>query len=414
MTKKIFDILPPESSETSPQKGHLLVKKKPSLKKRKGKNIFLFLTPLFFLILISVILFGFRMSRADIKISPETEIISLETKLTVDAGVKSSNFGNNVIKGQAIEAEKSVSGTFSSSGKTLKKAEGIIRLYNAYATKRENWLKGTRFVSDAGKLFKSKDKISVPGVAIKDGKIDPVYVDVPVEAAEPGQDYNIDPSHFSIFVFRGTPRYTKYYGESSEAMTGGGEGPQVTEEDLQKAEDVLIEKAKIAVEESLNNKVPEGFIFLKDVLETEILEKFSLTRPGDQKERFNFNVKAQSATVIFEKKDAENFVKKLALSQIPEQKLLYEESLKVNYTPEAINLESGKIVLSLSFSIKIYPEIDLNLLEEGLMGKSLTETKIFLESQPGVMKATAKLWPFWIQSVPNDLDRIEIQYPLID
>lgn len=413
MTKKVFDILPPESSKPLPQKEPVFAEEKPRLPKApKGKKrkIVWVLIPLF---LIIIVVLGFKISRAEIKIWPETETVTLIVELTVDAGVEESDFSNNIITGKVMEAEGSVSETFLSSGQTLKKAEGVIRLYNTYTTKSENWLTGTRFVSADGKLFKSKDKIVVPGAEIKDGKMVPSYIDVPVEAAEEGEDYNIGPSHFSIFVFRGTPRYTKFYGESSESMTGGGTSSQVTQQDLGVAEETLKGRAKIAAKNNLEGKTADNFVFLPDILETEISEQFSLARAGDEKEQFNFAVKAISTTIVFRKEDAENFVKGVILSQIPEQKLLYAPSLTIDYTPEIVDLESGRVVISLDFSAKIYPEINLDILRKGLAGKSLEETKIFLENRPSIMSAEIQFWPFWVKSVPNDLNKIEIQYPLI-
>lgn len=419
MAKKIFDILPPEEPEKreEPVERKRIKTRTPffkgevKLKTTPIKKGLIFVIPL---ILIFIIFLGLEISRAEIKIWPVTETLTFETELTVDKEFENPDFENKTIPGQMFETEKTVSEEFLSSGKTPKKAEGVIRLYNAYTTKSENWLSGTRFVSAEGKLFKSKDRVFVPGAEIKDGKIVPKYVDVPVIAAESGEDYNIGPSHFSIYVFRGTPRYTKFYGESSEYMIGGGEAPQVTEKDLTTAQSLLIQEAETECGEKLRGEVSGDFVFLKDILETEILEKFSLARPGDEVEKFNFKVTTRCATLLFKKEDAENFVEQVIIPEIPEQKVLYRESLEIDYTPEIMDLELGNTTLSLDLSTEIYPEIDLLLLKKGLVGKSLSETKIFLENQPEFIRSEVQFWPFWVKSVPEDLEKIEITYVFID
>ena len=407
MAKEVFDILPPKKLEKRVISSLPPKKIKPKIKYKKTLIFFL-------LVLIFAILFHLKFSKAEIKIWPETETVSFKARLTVDTNVEKPDFEKSIIPGRVFEAEKIVSGEFSSSGKTLKKAEGIIRLYNAYTTRSETWREGTRFVSEEGKLFKSKDKIFVPGAKIQNGKIVPSYVDVPVIAAEGGSEYNIGPSHFSIYVFRGTPRYTKFYGESFEPMSGGGETPQVTEEDLKKAEDLLIEKAKSESVAVLKGEIPAEFLFSDDTIETKILDTFSLAQPGMEIDKFTFQVRAKASTIAFSKEIVEEFVKKFILSQIEKDKLIYQKSLMLDYSPETFDLDEGKLSLSLDFSTKVYQDIDLSSLKKILIGKSLDEVKIFLMNQPNIIRSDVHFFPFWVRRVPNDIRKIEISYPLID
>ncbi|XOA42910.1 MAG: hypothetical protein ACKKMO_00315 [Candidatus Nealsonbacteria bacterium] len=411
MTRKIWDILPPEEPSSSLKMEKPLVEEKEELPKKIKINWVWFLIPLSLIIAVIV---GFQLSKVEIKIWPETKTDFSKTNLTIDTEVEKPDFENKTIPGQFLKIEESISDSFLSSGRTLKKAEGIIRLYNAYSTKSENWLAETRFVSSEGKLYKSKDKIAVPGAEIENGKIIPKYVDVPVIAAEAGENYNIGHSHFSIFVFRGTPRYTKFYGESFEEIKGGGDSPQITTEDIENAKESVSKKAKTKAVTSLENKVTDEFVFLDDILETEIKDIFSLAKEGDEVERFNSGATVEATTIIFKKEEVQNFVKEFIFSETHEEKLLYEESLKIDYTPQIVDFESGKVVLSLSFSIKMYPDINLQLLKESLVGKSLIETKIFLEKQSEFINIEIRFWPFWVKSVPEDLNKIEIKYPIID
>ena len=419
MPKKIIDILPPEEKKKEEVvKEEVLEKEKPEFKVKITFPKFplkkgLVLLPLF--VLIFLFFLSFKFSKAEIKIWPEVETRNFRAKITVDKEANNPDFKNNLLPGKIFEAEKTVSEEFPASGRVLKKAEGIIRLYNNFTTQSENWLAGTRFVSSDGKLFKSKDKIAVPGAQIKNGKIAPSFVDVPVIAAEGGADYNIGPSKFSIVAFRGTPRYTKFYGESSGTMAGGGEVPQVKKEDLENAEKILTEKAKIESEKALEAKIPTEFLFSKEIFETKILEKFSLAQIGAETEKFNFQVRANCTTISFLREDINNFAKEYILSQIPEDKKLFKESLKTEYSPEKpFSFESGKTTLSLTFSAKIYSEIDLDSLRKGLVGRSLAETKTFLENQPDILRTEVRFFPFWIKNVPKSLEKIEIKYPLVD
>ncbi|MCP6718119.1 MAG: hypothetical protein KJI70_01045 [Patescibacteria group bacterium] len=425
MSKKIFDIIPPgkfkkdkeslsvkqkirekiiglEKKDKEPE--ILITKKKVKKKKFKIGQIFALV------FLISLVFLAFQISKAEITIWPETEQMSFESKVVLDIQADEVDLTYKSIPAQVFESQKVLYEEFYSTGQILQKAEGAIRLYNEYSAKSETWLAGTRFVSSDGKLFKSKDKIIVPGAELKDGKLIARYVDVPVIAAEASEEYNIEPTHFSIYVFRGTPRYTKFYGESLQTMTGGGESLQVTEKDLETAEESLVEKAKSACEKDLKSKIPENQIFIEDILETEILEKFSLTKSGYAVEKFDFKVKSKCKTILFEKQDIKNYVKQTILSKASDHDLLHEESLTIDYTVETIDFDLGKVSVSLDIFGEVYQDLNLNALKKELIGKSLDGTKLFLESQPEISKVEVGFWPFWVKNVPKENEKINIEY----
>lgn len=416
MAKKIFDILPPKEFEKKKVEEFPLEKeyrprfKKPEFKISKKLSSSFFI-PLV-LILIGIFCY-FTLSKAEIEIWPESEVLTFETKLTIDKIAENVDLLNKVIPGKIFEAEKTITEEFSSSGVVLKekKAEGIIRVYNDYSTSPQVLIARTRFVSADGKLFRTPTKITIPGGHYEKGKLVPGYLDVQVKADQPGPEYNIDPSTFSIPGFAGTARYTKFYGKSFQAMAGGfrEEVPQVTQEDLDQAQKILEEKVLKDCKAALKEKISPEFILLDDILDSKIIETFSLARPKEELEKFSFQVKASSTALVFKTEDAENFARDFILSQIPEDKQLYQESLKITYSLENVNLELAKAALSLQMEAKIYSDIDTENLKKGLSRKSLTEAKLFLEDQPQITQVLVKFWPFWVKKVPEDIEKIKIK-----
>ncbi len=419
MPKKIFDILPPKrqkektlvfeiqrketKAKTSPIKLHF--------PKISFKKVFV---AFFVLILASILFFSFKFSRVEVKIWPEVKDINFVESITVETETETVDVHKKIIPGKIFEFEEVFSDTFNSSGKILKKAEGVIRLFNEYTTQDEVWKEGTRFVSADGKLFKSKDKIYVPGATIKNGKIEPSFVDVPVIAAEGGDHYNIGPSEFSIVAFKGSPRYFKYYGKSFEPMKGGGEFFVVTKEDLEKAEKELIDLAHQKAKEILRERSGEEFLFSEDAIEVSVLSKNSSATEGEEKEKFDFQVRAKIKTIIFSKKDLEEFIKTYLSSKISSEKEFYFPSLKFDLEGEVKNLELGKIRLQLKIFGKEYSKIDLLSTKKSLAGKNLDEAKFYLLNQKEISKTKIEIYPFWIKKIPDDINRIEISYPLID
>jgi hypothetical protein len=423
MPKKVFDIIPPKKVkekrkvfEFVEEKKLKVPKKEFRFKEKLPKFPFkkaIILTTFLILIVIFVLL-SFKFSKAEIKIWPKTEDLKLNEKLVVDAKAGTIDLKNKIIPGKIFEFEETFSDDFPASGEVLKKAEGIIRLFNEYTTQDEIWKEGTRFVSSDGKLFKSKDKISVPGAKIKDGKIEASFVDVPVIADKGGEEYNIGPSDFSIVAFKGTPRYFKYYGKSFQPMKGGGKSYQATKEDLEKAEKNLIEKGKEKAKEILREKIGTDFSFPEDAISVEVLDKISSVKEGEETERFNFKVKVKIKTIAFSKNDISNFVKEYVFSQVQEKKEISPDNLKFDYKTELANFDLGKITLSLDISTKIYSTIDPLYFKKGLAGKELNEAKAFLLSQPEFSKVQIKIFPFWVNKIPDNINQVEIFYPIID
>lgn len=437
MNKKVFDISPPgyppkvgppaafqEEKLPPPSKkikgahfvgGWRAGRSLPSFSKKKKWGVILALLTL----ILAFLLCHFALSKAEIEIWPVTELFTSETKLTIDKAIENVDVLNKVIPGKIFETEKLITEEFSSSGRALKekKAEGIIRVYNKYSTLAQTLVATTRFVSADGKLFRSIEKVTLPGGKYEGGKFVFSYLDIKVMAAEAGPEYNIGPSTFSIPGFAGTDRYTKIYGESFQEMTGGQreEVPQVRQEDLDGAKKALSERALKESEASLKEKISSEFILLDATLpppraiDSEILETFSLARPKDELEKFKFQVKARSLALVFKKEDLENFAKDSILSQISETKKFSEKSLKLDYRPEVTNLKAGKITLSLKIEAKIYLDVGEPNLKKGLAGKSLAETKLFLENQPQIAKVEVKFWPMWIKNIPEDVEKIEIK-----
>ncbi len=441
MVQKIIDIIPPDKKEpaTVPQPsveikrvmsiGEERVIHRPVEKKsfpapeereikfssprasRKGVSVLL-------LVLLVLITVGagcyFTLSKADIFIWPETEIKNFEIKATISKAVSDVDVSDALIPGKVFEAEKTVLQEFPSTGKITKevKAEGIIRVYNNYSSSPQILVATTRFISVEGKLFRSLERITVPGGTVEKGKVvTPGYVDVKVRADKAGPEYNIDASTFSIPGFVGTDKYTKFYGKSTEPMKGGEsrEALQVTSEDLEKAKASVTDEALKECEEAVKSEIPQDFILPDKSSKTDIIEIFSLAATKAELEKFSYQVKARSTALAFKKADMDNFVKAYILQQIDYDKKINEESLEINYSVGTVDFDTGKIAVSVQVRAKIYSDIDKNSLKQGLAGKDLAETKIFLENQPQMVKSEVKFWPFWVKKVPDDIERVYLQ-----
>lgn len=426
--KRVIDIYPPKEKEVpvvfqnfqeKKEEKPKPIKQAPKMERREKKGGKGWLMIVLLLILVSVGGFCyFKLAKATIGIWPKTETVNLTTKLTIDKGVTEPNFVTKVIPGEIFEKEKVITDTFPATGKAGKeqKAGGTIKIYNEYSASPQVLIANTRFVSTNGKVFRILNKITIPGFTYDEKrKVVPGTIDVKVLADQAGAEYNIEASTFSIPGFAGSDKYTKFYGKSLQAMTGGlsQKVSQVTKEDLDNAKITLSKKAKQDCEssflEELNGeKATAGFLFADKAIQSDVVETFSLAAAGTEGSSFGYQVKAKSKTIIMKKEYIGDFVKQFIVSQASEGKVALEKSITIKPDMETINFDSGKLILSLDISAKIYSDPNVSNLKESLRGKTAAESKIFLENFPEIDKNEVKLWPFWVSRIPEDLDKIEL------
>lgn len=429
MPRKVIDIFQPEKKPLKKEGSSSKKPKKETLRKAGKKPSFSLFKKLWFwflIIFIAAFIFAyFNFSKAKIEVWPKTEVQEYNTQLTVDKSITQPDFPAKFIPGQIVEKEKILIEKFPATGKILKegKAEGQVKVFNNYSTSPQVLIATTRFISASGLVFRTPIKVTIPGGHYEKGKFVPGEIEIKLVADKPGPEYNIKATKFSIPGFVGTDKYTKFYAESLAEMTGGfsQEFPQVLKRDLESAEETLAKKTQEELEqefkEELKSKeVSNNFIFLEKAILTETVEKTPAAKVGDEVAEFDFKVKAKSQALIFKKEDFNNFIKDFIYSQLPEEtkdtKKINEAGSKADIIPEIINIKSGKIILSLNITAKIYSKVDENSIKNALIRKSGEEAKTLLESQPEIQKAAVDFWPVWVRKVPEDLNKIEFKLNL--
>lgn len=356
----------------------------------------------------------FLLARTEIQIWPETQTLGSKEKITVNTAPSTVSVSAKSIPGKIFEEEKTVSQEFLATGKVTKgeKAQGKIVVYNNYSTAAQVLVANTRFISSDGKLFRTVEKVTIPGGTLSGGKLQPGSLEIKVVADQAGEDYNIGATTFSIPGFVGTPKYTAFYGKSFEKMTGGsiGEVPQVTKEDLDKAKKALTDRVLEEGEASLKVKIPSDYILLDGAITSEIISATSSAIVGKESKNFTYQAKAKLKAVVFKESDFKNFLMEIAVSKKPDGQKIQEESLKSgSITVDSIDINAGKISLSFDMSAKTYSDINEEQLREALNGKPIEEAQQIMSNQEGIVKAQIKSWPFWISRMPEDAEEVKIE-----
>ncbi|MDO8265092.1 MAG: hypothetical protein Q7T34_01845 [Candidatus Parcubacteria bacterium] len=413
-TKKIFDIIPP-----SEVKGENKVFFKEGEKQKNANlNIRKWKFPLLLALAVPFILallaYVFIEPKAELLVWPSTQMKEFEVQATIDGSIKEIDLSRNFIPGKIITVEETVSQEFSSTGKLLKegKAGGTIKIYNAYSTSPQGLVVKTRFISADGKLFTLTSKTNVPGEYYENGKLVPGTVDAEVIASSAGEEYNIEPTIFSIPGFAGTPKYTSFYAKSFSPMQGGfkKEVSQVSQADINNAEKMLSEKALEQSLISLANKAGKDTdVILSDELTVNnLIDTAFLANAGQELEIFPFQAKANAESLSFKKSDLSLFSEAYALNQISSSFKLQTESLKISYLINK-KLSDTKAAIDLVIQARIYPAVSEDTIKDDSLGKGESQFTGYIENNyKDIEKVQVKLWPFWVKTIPLKADNVKV------
>ena len=276
----------------------------------------------------------------EVRIQPKSEVITFSVPVRVAVG--SAEAGD--VPGQRVQVAATEERTAAASGEAevTERASGTITISNAFSSDSQTLVATTRFVSQDGKLFRLDNTIVVPGAEIVDGEIQPSTIDATVTADEPGEEYNIGPSTFSIPGFQGSPKYNKFTARSSEPMRGGASGVVrvVTEED--------ITSVRQGIEDALAEKLEQEFAIevLVDLIVADDARDMTITvdvdaEAGDPQDRVTAKAEGTLSAIAYRREDLEEYVLTALRERIPADTDVVEGSTTITPTVLEINNETG-------------------------------------------------------------------------
>ncbi len=355
-----------------------------------------------------IVAYAFFLSpKAELIITPRTDTVS--STFTFSIAV---NPGDNDIAGQVVEIQKEAFGEISASATAdvEDKARGTVRIFNSYSSSPQTLVDTTRLVSQDGKLFRTTVTVVVPGATIDGGEVIASSIDVPVIASEAGPDYNIGPSTFSIPGFQGTSKYTKFFGKSSEAMTGGAKGTVkvVTADDIKKAEETASQDALAQAESEFSQKVPQDFILLKDArfLSQETLSNHEA---NDHADTVRATSRVRIRALLFKEGDIQAKIAQQLAEQFSADVEPIEGSVIYEYAVPSLDLDNGKMTISVKVSESVAWKVGVEEIRSQIAGKNEDEIKQIIEARSDVEHGTATFRPGWVTEAPEDPERIEVK-----
>ena len=367
-------------------------------------------------IIIAVIMVGLVgyliLPNAEVSITPKTEVINFDLSVIGSRSISQIDDILNQIPLQEVEVTKTKSKEFDTTGEEEinQRARGMITIYNEYSSEDQTLLARTRFESSNGKIFRIPQSITVPGAVISEGKIIASSLEVEIIADQPGDDYNISPDDFTIPGFKGSPKFAGFYGKTTDSMSNGfvGKAKIVLSEDLKNAEAILIDELKQEVNQSMEDQFPTDLRIVKDGLKEEVSNITSDVKEGDQADKFTMEIKITMKALLFKEEDLKNLVDLNLISKISDNKTPIRETQKINWDVPVIDWEKGEVSFSLNVEENVSSKIDIDLLKKDLAGQDEVEVRKYLASHLEIEKARVSFWPFWVNEIPKQENKIKI------
>ncbi|KKS81717.1 MAG: hypothetical protein UV58_C0017G0007 [Candidatus Wolfebacteria bacterium GW2011_GWC1_43_10] len=382
--------------------------------KKKPKKVFKRIIRVVIAVGLLVVLFYLATSvlpKVDIKIFTKKVNWSFEGAITANKNINQIDADSKQIPAEVLTKNGNQVFNFTPTGKKSgeNKAKGTITIINNFGTSSQPLVATTRFQTADGKIFRLISAITVPPAKMVNGKLQPSSVNAQVIADKAGPDYNVGPQEkFTIPGFQGTEKYNGFYARSDKPMTGGaiGEVSFATEEDVTKAQSEAETRLKEALLSGTVINLPEGFLYLKDADNLSVTKKTtdaSLNENG----QFSVFVEGQISIVAFKESDLLQLLKELAFKENVSKEYFQVEK-EINYQKPQIDWKAGKMEIPLKYSTVFSAPLDVEKIKREVVGKKETELKSYILSLAGIDKLNVSFWPFWVKSVPNKQNKVNI------
>lgn len=395
-----------EHDSGSLRQKHTQISHRSHTKQRKiGRSVLRWLTPVV-LGIVAVVLFLQQQPSAQVYIEPRKELSSLDT--TVEALLNSDA---NTLSFGVIALSDNVAVEIEADSEELVEtyAQGRVRIFNDYSTAPQRLLPETRFESVDGKLFFSgEEEILIPG---REGDV-PGEVSTRIYAEEPGSEYNIEPTDFSLpgFLELGLDeRYAQIYALSTESFQGGSREmkPSLSPERIQQHSQELEQKLGDQLKEQLiQQKTPEMILIQNSATIVFTEPRFSSRSSGGGELILEGTIYA----LLVSRDELAQYLGESTLNLNGNRVYFSDDSNPILvYQGDTIDYENiNRATLTVKDQVQYIWDINSEPIKEALRGFSVDKLKDIAQEFQEIGKITVKNHPRWSKTLPYDLEDINL------
>lgn len=348
---------------------------------------------------------------SNVTIDVITEVATSTRELDIGFNEKG---GGNVLPLYYYDTDFNYSNTYEATGVKeggVSKASGNIVVYNEFSKEPQVLIATTRFESPEGLIFRTTQRIAIPGYTLdENGKIVPGTTTVSVIADGEGEDYNLEPTKFTIPAFKGSSRYDKIYGISTSKFEGGGttQVKFITSQDIATARGKIAEYAYEKAKEKITSQMPVDMKLLDQASKIQIDEIEVKAEEGEERSSFEATISGTFSILVFDERDIKKYLAEKELTSLVSNDL-FSTQYQLTYSNPQISFEDRTLSLHLKINEIVVPNVDTLEFKQSIAGKDIDTLKTEILKLQGIKEVNVSIWPFWLRNLPTNLDRINIK-----
>lgn len=336
-------------------------------------------------------------------------------------GTEATDYGKGIVRSVTQELEKNEEIEFDATGtgKVGEKATGEVVFKNCEDTSAITIDEGTT-ISTNGRNYVTQSSVTVPGGTGNFFGCSAAGTSsaVAVVAADIGDEYNVpDGTSFSV---SGHPNSDSVYmrAVASTEVDGGSsrEVKVVSEEDIERAKGQLIGKSTDGTKKELIEKFANGEKVI-DSSFTVKRDKATSTPAVDaevpENGKAKLTIKTTYTIYALPKADLESYLNEALKQQIGDDasQRIYKNGIDSVGLSNFINNEQG-VTVTVNADGQIGPKIDEAALKDQVKGKITGDVQAALNDIEGISDVNVEYSYFWVRSVPNNPNKIVIEFKL--
>lgn len=356
--------------------------------------------------------------RATVIITAQTTPTTVSQKVTLDPAAQ-TDFVANRIHSQLQQQKKQLSVEFDATGTkdVGDKAKGQVTFKNCETATSQSIPAGT-VITAGGLSYSTQTAVTVPGGAGGfGGCVSPgVSGAVDIVAADIGESYNTaSGTTFSVTGHQNSG--SVYFRATASADIAGGTKRQVkvvSSQDIQAATAKLAEQKDDTVKDQLKSAFGQDVVVIDQSYTA--AQAAPISTPAVDQEATGKAKLASEVTyslIGIAKSDLNTYLDaglKKQLDDRNDQRVYSNGSDKVTFAQ--FQATDGVSTATLTATGKIGPSIDDKTVKEQSKGKRYGEVQSQIQSIQGVRDVDVKFWPFWVTAVPNDINKINVEFKL--
>jgi len=344
---------------------------------------------------------------ATVIISAKTTSVTVSDTVNLNE-TASTNAKSNVIKSVKKELAKEVTGKKN----VGEKATGVVVFSNSSSSSVT--ISAGTILKNSGLSYTLNSSVTVPGATLGwncPGYKCPGSASGAITASEGGAQYNAATGSMSISV--------DDISASLRSATSGGTDKTatvVTASDIESAKSKLSEKKIDGLKEQLLSSFGDSAtVIAESYVENRSDPNPSVAVDGEATGAVTLKSTITASALAIDKNELKNFVEAKLKEEISGKKSqrIYDNGVsKVAFSQfsRAHNTQTVR----LTTNGKVGPDIKEANVKDQAKGKSYGEVQSAIESIEGVEDVDVKFSPFWVKSVPKDINKINVEFKIKD